>query len=212
MENGSKEANPNKRLTVLQVDASGRYDGSNTRALAGDLIARIDETDGVDRVIERDVAKGVEFVDQDWIGATFTAEEERTETQKQRLAGSDELVNELFDADVLVIATPIYNFGPPAALKAWIDQVARARKTFAYTETGPVGLVHGKKAYLVITSGGVAVDSDYDFTTGYLRHFLGFIGITDVTVIAADRLNVDADGQMTRARQSIAAIPATLAA
>jgi len=93
-------------------------------------------------------------------------------------------------ADVLVIGVPIYNFGIPAALKAWVDMVARARLTFRYTEQGPEGLLRVKRAYLVVASGGTAAGSAVDFATGYLRHVLGFLGIDDVEIIAADRAQV----------------------
>ena len=173
--------------TVLRVDASGRREGSQTRVLADKLIAHL-QAAGATRVLTRDLAGGVEFVDEAWINANFTPEEDRTEAQKSRLLGSDALVDEAVQSDVIVIATPIYNFAVPAVLKAWIDQVARARKTFRYTDNGPVGLLEGKKAYLVVTSGGTEVGSETDFATGYLRHILGFIGIDDVTVFAADQL------------------------
>ena len=172
---------------VLRVDASGRYDDSQTRRLTDKLVAKLSSGDR-SNVVTRDVARGLEFVDAAWIGANFTPEEERTEVQKQRLSGSDALVDELVAADVVVIGTPIYNFGVPAVLKAWVDQIARARKTFRYTENGPVGLLEGKKAYIVVTSGGTAVGSEIDFATGYLKHIMGFIGIHDVTVFAADQL------------------------
>ncbi|MEM6495563.1 MAG: NAD(P)H-dependent oxidoreductase, partial [Pseudomonadota bacterium] len=155
--------------TILRVDASGRYEDSQTRRLADKLVAQLSSGDD-SHVMTRDVATGVEFVDAEWINANFTPEEERTEAQVQRLAGSDALVDELVRSDVIVIGSPIYNFGVPAALKAWVDQVARARKTFRYTENGPVGLLEGKKAYIVVTSGGTAVGSDIDFATGYLKH------------------------------------------
>src|SRR3546814_698354 len=102
------------------------------------------------------------------------------------LAGSEELIGEIEAADTIIITAPIYNFAIPASLKAWIDQVTRARRTFSYTEVGPEGLLRGKRAYIVFASGGVPLGSQVDFASGYLRHILGFIGITDVHVIAAD--------------------------
>jgi FMN-dependent NADH-azoreductase len=116
-------------------------------------------------------------LDTDWVTANFTPPEERGEAERAALAESDALVAELKAADVLVIGVPIYNFGIPAALKAWVDLVARARVTFRYTEQGPVGLLTGKRAYLAVASGGTPVGSAIDFATGYLRHVLGFLGI-----------------------------------
>ncbi len=97
----------------------------------------------------------------------------------------------------------------PAVLKAWVDMVARARKTFRYTDKGPEGLLQGKKAYLVIASGGVPVDSPVDFATPYMRQALKFLGITDIEVIAAEQLNSRGDDAMDAARQRIAGLLAT---
>jgi FMN-dependent NADH-azoreductase len=144
------------------------------------------------------------FVNEAWISANFTAEEERSEEQRATLNFSDKLVEELQAADVLVIGSPIYNFGIPASLKAWVDMIARARKTFRYTENGPEGLLEGKKAYVVIASGGVAVDSPVDFATPFLRQALRFVGITDVEVIAADQLGINAEESIDSARAQIA--------
>lgn len=184
---------------VLRIDASMRHDGSTTRALTDQVIARL----GADRIVTRDLSQGVEIIDADWIGANFTDPEARNPAQQGALATSDALVAELKAADTVVIGLPVYNFGVPAALKAWIDQVARARVTFKYTETGPVGLLEGKRAILVIASGGTEVHSGIDFATPYMRHVLGFLGIHDVTVIAADRQMMDADAARTRAKDGI---------
>ena len=179
--------------TLLRVDASARRDGSSSRALVTRLADGLVDAGAAERVVHRDLADGVELIDQAWIGANFTPDAERTPEHLERLSVSDALVAELMEADIVVIGMPIYNFGPPAALKAWIDLVARARKTFRYSESGPVGLLENKKAYVVVTSGGTAVDSTIDFATPYLRHALGFVGIDDVTVIGADRQMANAD-------------------
>lgn len=191
-------------LRILEVAASGRNDGSVSRMLSADLIGALEDRHGSVELTRRDLNKGMPFVDDAWINANFTAPEERSAEQRSALAESDALVAELKAADVLVIGSPIYNFGVPAALKAWIDMVARARLTFRYTENGPKGLLEGKKAYLVIASGGVPVDSAVDFATPYLRHALAFIGITDVEVIAADQLNSKAEESIDAARVRIA--------
>ena len=191
-------------LKVLEIAASGRYEGSVSRMLSADLIGALEERHGEIELTRRDLSKGLRFVDDAWINANFTAPEARSAEQRATLAESDALVAELQAADVVVIGSPIYNFGVPAALKAWIDMVARARLTFRYTETGPKGLLEGKKAYLVVASGGVPVDSAVDFATPYLRHALGFIGITDIEVIAADQLNSKAHESIDAARVRIA--------
>ena len=193
-----------KALKVLEVSASARRGGSTSRELTRDLISALDDRYGNVRTARRDLSDGVPFVDEAWVEANFTAETSRTDRHRDALAYSDSLVAELKAADVVVIGVPIYNFSIPASLKAWIDMVARARLTFQYTENGPEGLLKGKKAYLVVASGGVAVGSSMDFATPYLRHALGFIGIDDVEIIAADRLNSRAEESMDAARKAIA--------
>jgi len=148
-------------------------------------------------VARRDLAETrLPFVDQSWIGANFTDPAERDDEQKAALALSDQLVAELKAADTIVIGLPVYNFGIPAALKAWVDLIARARETFRYTENGPVGLLENKRAILVYASGGTPAGSDIDFASTYMKHILGFVGITDVTVINAGQ-------QMTNGAEAI---------
>lgn len=187
---------------ILRVDASARKAGSSSRALTDALIARL----GPDNIVTRDLTEPLPFVTQDWVGANFTDEAERTDSQKAELALSDKLVDELVTADTLVIGTPIYNFAVPAALKAWIDLIARARKTFHYTANGPEGLLKDKKAYVLIASGGTEVGSEIDFASGYLRHVLGFVGITDVTIIAADQQMMKGEAALDQALGKLASI------
>jgi FMN-dependent NADH-azoreductase len=166
-------------------------DGSVTRGIAGTLIERLAAAAGAIDLSVRDLAATPPaLIDADWVDANFTDADQRTLAQRATLAESDVLVAELAAVDVLVIGVPIYNFGIPAALKAWVDMVARARLTFRYTEQGPEGLLRGKRAYLVVASGGTAAGSAVDFATGYLRHVLGFLGIDDVEIIGADRAQV----------------------
>lgn len=193
-----------KPLNILEINASGRHKGSVSRNLSGELVAALEDRYGAVSVKRRDLANGVPFVDEAWIEANFTPDEDRSVRHRETLAYSDELVNELKAADVVLLGVPVYNFSIPASLKAWIDMVARARLTFRYTENGPRGLLTGKKAYLVVATGGVPVGSAVDFATPYLRHALAFIGITDVEVIAADRLNNDKENSLDRARARIA--------
>jgi FMN-dependent NADH-azoreductase len=200
-------------LHLLHLDASSRYQGSVSRALSARLVESLRSELGEEAVVRRrDVAAGLPFVDADWIGANFTPAEQRSAQQRQALAQSDALVKELAEADIIVIATPVYNFSIPASLKAWVDLVARAGLTFRYTENGPVGLLTGKKAYVILATGGTPVGSDIDFASGYLRHLLGFIGIDDVTLISADRLMQQADAALADAERQIAAAVAGLRA
>lgn len=193
---------------ILRVDASMRRSGSVSRALADKLIDRLTTAAPRAQVIHRDLADGVPLVDERWIGANFTDPAQRSAEQRLALAQSDTMVAELRAADIIVIGLPVYNFNVPAAFKAWIDQVARARETFRYTETGPKGLLTGKRALVVVASGGTAVGSEIDFATPYVRHALAFIGITDVEFIAAERLGADAEAAIGRAEARIETLAA----
>ncbi len=190
--------------TILHIDASARRNGSATR----DLSHRVVQHLGAERIIRRDLASPLPLLTEDWIAANFTPADQRDAVQRDQLALSDELVNELQRADTIVIGLPIYNFSVPAAFKAWIDLVARAGLTFSYTENGPKGLLEGKRAVLAIASGGTAVGSEIDFATDYAKHVLGFIGITDVDVVAADQLAIDADSSVKNAHKAIGELAA----
>lgn len=190
-------------MNILHIDASARKDDSVTRRLSAQLVTRLAGDDG--RVTYRDLGEGLPFVDETKIEAYFTAPEARSDEHREAIALSDTIVAELKDNDVLVFGLPIYNFSMPASFKAWADLAARVGETFRYTGTGPVGLLKNKKAYVVIASGGTKVDSQIDFLTPWLRHFLDFIGISDVTVISADVLNQDFDAGLARAEQQLAA-------
>lgn len=187
--------------TILQIDSSARMVDSTTRALTARIAKKLGGT-----VIRRDLNAPVPQLDETWVNANWTPADQRTDAQKAALGLSDRLIAEIIAADTLVIGLPVYNFGVPAALKAWIDQVARAGVTFRYTENGPEGLLKGKRAIIAVASGGTQVGSDIDFASGYLRHFLGFIGITDVQIIAADRLMQDSDAAIREAHDRIEAL------
>lgn len=192
---------------ILRIDASARKTGSVTRSLADETIDRLAELGAVN-LSNRDVAGGLPFVDEDWISANFTPFDERTAAHKAKLALSDSLVDELKNTDTLVISSPIYNFGIPATLKAWIDMICRVGMTFRYTENGPVGLLEGKRAIILIASGGTTVGSPIDFATPYLKQAMAFIGITDVTFIAADALGRNAEEKRAEASSKIQALTA----
>lgn len=190
--------------TVLHIDASARTKGSTSRDLTAKIVARLN----ADTVIRRDLTSALPQLTEDWIGANFTPADDRDAVQRDLLALSDQLVDEAKAADTLVIGVPIYNFAVPASLKAWIDLMARVGLTFTYTESGPKGLLEGKRAIIAVASGGTQVGSDIDFATGYLRHMLGFFGITDVQFVAADAQMADADAAMARANTAINALAA----
>lgn len=183
---------------ILRIDSGAPHDQSVSRKLADELIDRIAGPDHL--VVRRDVSSGMPFVGADWVAATFAGGDPAV------LGLSDELVDELLAADELVLVAPIYNFGIPAALKAWIDQVCRAGRTFRFTETGPEGLVMLRRAWIVTASGGTAVAGPVDFNTAYLRTVLGFLGITDVRVVAAEQLQLTGAAGIARAYDDLTAL------
>lgn len=190
--------------TVLRIDSSVRKEGSISRDLTDRIVAKL----APETVLTRDLTEELPLIDGNWVGANFTPADQRTDEQKATLALSDAMIEELKSADTVVIGVPIYNFGVPARLKAWIDLVARAGVTFRYTEAGPQGLLEGKRAIIATASGGVPVGSAADFATTYLKQVLAFIGITDVTIIAADQLAVDPEGSVKKAQDAVEQIAA----
>ena len=177
----------------LRLDAGAAHGASVTRSLGDDVVERL--AAGADATVTtRDLTSGLPFVDSDWVAAAATG---------AGSAASDELVDELLAADVLVITAPIYNFGVPAALKAWIDQVARAGRTFQYTDEGPKGLLEGTRAVIVTASGGTEIEGEADFAVPYLRFVLGFLGITDVQVVGANQQMVRGKVALVEAREEV---------
>lgn len=175
---------------LLIVNSSPRTNSvssSLTRQFAHDWQAR----NPYGRVTERSLSEGVlPLMTEAWVAAAYMPEAHRSAEQKALLALSDQLIDEVMAADVILLGVPMHNFSVPAAFKAWIDQIARVGKTFAYSELGPNGLVpSSKKVVAVITRGGVFSSENVasDHVAGYLRQVLGFVGLTDVTFVHADR-------------------------
>lgn len=176
---------------LLKLDVSPRGDQSISRRLGKQFLADWQGNHPGAEVTTRDLAtSNLPFVDLPWIAGAYTAPDKHTEENKAALKISDELIAELIAADHLLITTPMYNFAIPAALKAWIDHIVRAGKTFAVTPEGTYkGLISGKKATVIIASSsdysaGAPAES-YDQEIPYLRLILGFLGITDVTFVRA---------------------------
>src|ERR1700730_8762113 len=180
----------NHMSTLLKLDSSPMGQGSISRKLTAKFAESWLKTHPGGKVIELDLtALNLPVLDASWVGAAYTPEGSRTAAQSQALAASDSLINDLEQADEYVFGVPMHNFSIPSTLKLWIDQVVRAGKTFSYGANGPKGLLTGKKATLLLASGGeYAKDSamaSFDFVTPYLEKVLAFIGITDVTVSTA---------------------------
>jgi len=177
---------------VLRIDSSAQRENSVTRAIGDEVIRRLAEHHADMDVQELDLADGMDHIDNDWVAANSTPEDRRSAVQRERLAASDAAVASLQEADVVVLTAPVYNFSVPSVLKAWIDHVCRAGRTFRYTANGPQGLLADKPVYLVMASGGVPFGSPVDFASGYLKQVLRFIGIEDVRLIGAEGVASDA--------------------
>lgn len=188
--------------TLLRLDTSARHANSVSRQMVDRITDRFENA----QILTRDLSDALPQIDETWVGANFTPAEDRSEEQRAALALSDALIAELKAADVLVIGLPVYNFGTPAAFKAWVDQIARAGVTFRYTENGPEGLMSGKRAIVAYASGGVPIGSAVDFASGYVKQVLAFIGITDVEFIAADGLNTRGEEAVMAANAAIDAL------
>ena len=179
---------------VLVIESSARQQGSVSRELTQQFIANWQAAHPADQIQIRDVAaEPVPHLDATLLGGWMTPSEQQTEAEKAALARSNQLTDELLAADVLVLAAPMYNFAIPSTLKAWLDHVLRAGVTFKYTETGPQGLLTGKRAFVLTARGGIYAGSGLDHQEPYLRQALAFIGIHDVQFIHAEGLNLGAE-------------------
>lgn len=194
---------PTEVRSIFHLDASHRGPGSVSRGLSQLLVDELCTYHPAARVVRRDLGRGMPLVDDAWIDASDTPADQRTEAQRRTLAHSDALVEELRACEIWVLGTPIYNFGIPPLLKAWVDQICRARVTFAYSEQGPRGLLEDRPVFVTIASGGSKVGSEREFLTPYLRHVLGFVGIRDLRIIAADQLLMTGEAKIELARQQI---------
>ena len=171
--------------TVLQLNTSIFSGNGQSSQLASEFVAQLD----AGRVVVRDLAsEPVPHLDAERFGAFLSKPESRTQKQKEVLNYSDALIDELRQADVIVLGLPMYNFGLPSNLKAYFDHIARAGVTFRYTDKGSVGLLTGKKAYVFAARGGLYQGTPRDTQTQYVRDFLAFLGITDVEFVYAEGL------------------------
>ncbi|MDH4874339.1 FMN-dependent NADH-azoreductase [Pseudomonas sp. BN515] len=176
---------------VLVIESSARQQGSVSRQLTQDFIAKWQAAHPADEITVRDLAtEQVPHLDADLLGGWMKPADQQSESEKAALQRSNLLTEELLAADVLVMAAPMYNFAIPSTLKSWLDHVLRAGVTFKYTETGPKGLLTGKRAFVLTARGGIYSGSPLDHQEPYLRQAMGFIGIHDVTFIHAEGLNL----------------------
>ena len=198
--------------SLLVINSSAAREGSVSRTLVEETVARLLEASPLATVVRRDLgAAPIPHLAVETLagvrGVPSTAAELRTR------AISDELIAELRAADTIVIGAPMYNFGVTTGLRAWFDHVMRAGETFSYSEAGPKGLLAGKRVIVIESRGGLYSEgpaSAYDFQEPYLRHLLGFIGITDVTFVHAEKIGFGPDARaasLAGAKAHIATLP-----
>jgi FMN-dependent NADH-azoreductase len=189
-------------MKFYQIDSSARKDGSTSRALAKKLLDKIKKPE--DEVIYRDLDDEMVFVSGLTESGMKIEEKDRNEHHKKMFELSDKLVSELKESDIIIISAPIYNYGPPATLKAWADLAARVGETFRFKPDGRrEGLLSNKRAFLVITSGGTKLNSNEDFLTPWLKFILNFFGIEKVDVVSADQMALDYEKSIKDAEAQI---------
>ena len=189
-------------MKIYQIDSSARKKGSSSRALAKKLLDKIKKPN--DEIIYRDLDDEMVFVSGLTESGMKIDKKDQTEHHKKMFELSDKLVRELKESDVIIISAPIYNYGPPATLKAWSDLAARVGETFKFKPDGRrEGLLKNKRAYLVITSGGTKLNSKEDFLTPWLKFILKFFGIEKIDIICADQMALDYDKSIRDAEEQI---------
>ena len=189
-------------MKIYQIDSSARKEGSTSRALAKKVLEKIKKPG--DEVIYRDLNDEMVFVTGLTESGMNIDQKDQNENHKKMFKLSDQLVKELKESDIVIISAPIYNYGPPATLKAWSDLAARVGETFRFKPNGRrEGLLKNKKAYLVITSGGTKLNSNEDFLTPWLKFILNFFGIEKIEIICADQMALDYDRSIKNAELQI---------
>ena len=189
-------------MKIYQIDSSARKEGSTSRALAKKLLKKIKKPE--DQVIYRDLDDEMVFVSGLTESGMKIDIKDQTEHHKKMFELSDKLVKELKESDIIIISAPIYNYGPPATLKAWSDLAARVGETFKFKPNGRrEGLLKNKKAYLVITSGGTKLNSKEDFLTPWLKFILNFFGINQIETVCADQMALDYEKSIKEAEDQI---------
>ncbi len=202
------ERNKNKTMKILHLISSLRGEASFSNKLGNSIIEQLATRYPIE-VKERNLASApLAHLSDAHVTAFFTPEHERTAAQIEIIRPSDEAIAELLNADILIIDVPMYNFTIPSTIKAWIDQIARAGITFRYGENGVEGLVTNKKAYLAISTGGIYSEGymkDFDHTEQYLRHVLGFLGITNMEVFRVEGVNLSEakEDVLSKAKQHV---------
>jgi FMN-dependent NADH-azoreductase len=194
--------------TLLQINASINTGNGQSSQLANQFVAAFHERRPEAKIVVRDVAAAepVPHLTAERFGAFITTSEQRSAAQHAVVAYSDVLIDELKQADVIVIGLPMYNFGVPSQLKAYFDHIARAGVTFKYSEKGPEGLLTGKKVYVFAARGGLYAGTPMDTQTSYVRDFLRFLGMDDVEFIYAEGLAISPESKEAGLAKAVAHI------
>jgi FMN-dependent NADH-azoreductase len=183
-------------MTILQINSSLYSGNGQSSRLADEFVAALRARNPGAELVVRDLAREpVPHLDEQRFQAFLEKPEKRNHFQKSVVAYSDTLIDELRRADVIVLGLPMYNFGVSSQLKSWIDHIARAGETFKYSEKGAVGLLTGKKAYVLAARGGLYAGSPADTQTAYVRLLLGFLGVTDVEFVYAEGLAISPESR-----------------
>ena len=203
---------------ILLVTSSIFGENSKSRAVAHDILERLEGADAAARVTVRET-NAIPHFSGELLGALMTPADKRDAAQQRMVALADAMIAEVEAADTIVVAAPMYNFTIPSTLKAWLDHIARAGRTFRYTEKGPEGLLRGKKVYVAASRGGLYANggpaAHMDFQEPYLRAMLGFLGLTDVTFVYAEGLSISPEAAsegLRKAHQRVAALLSPLPA
>jgi len=194
--------------TLLQINTSINKSNGQSSQLADRFVAAFHQRNPHAKIIVRDLAaaEAVPHLNAERFGAFITKPEERSAAQHAVVAYSDTLIDELKEADVIVLGLPMYNFGVPSQLKAYFDHVARAGITFKYTDRGPVGQLTGKKVYVFATRGGLYAGTPMDTQTSYVRDFLRFLGMTEVEFVYAEGLAISPQSKEAGLAKAVAEI------
>jgi FMN-dependent NADH-azoreductase len=194
--------------TLLQINASINDDNGQSSQLANQFVAAFRARIPNAKIVVRNVAAAdpVPHLNAERFGAFITQVEQRSAEQHAVVAYSDKLIDELKQADVIVLGLPMYNFGVPSQLKAYFDHVARAGVTFKYTDKGPVGQLTGKKVYVFAARGGLYVGTPLDTQTSYVRDFLRFLGMADVEFVYAEGLAISPQSKEAGLAKAVAEI------
>jgi FMN-dependent NADH-azoreductase len=194
---------------ILHIISSPRTNGSASRTLGNAIEEKLQEAYPEHTITTLDLLKTpFPHLGEEQVDSWFIPVENRTPEQNEAVKRSDDAIEQLQASDIIVISVPIYNFGIPSALKAYIDHIVRGGMTFQYSESGFEGLVKNKKVYIAVASGSIFSEGDYqsyDFVVPYLKSVLGFIGVTDISVFRAEGLGLPEiqDTALTKGIESI---------